>query len=244
MKYDTPPNNPVDASSTSSGQDLRQRAETAFRKKSAVMPEDLAALSPDDARTQLHELRVHQIELAMQNEELRRTQQELDASRSRYFDLYDLAPVGYVTLNKFGVMQEINLTFAKLLGIPKASLAARPFTKFIFKDDQDVFYLHHKRLCETGMPQMFDLRMTRPDGLIFWAQLSVTGDTLMSFITVSDVTMRKQTEERLRQKCAELELFNEVTVERELRMCELKKEVNALLTAADKPEKYRICAEP
>ena len=86
--------------SKGSGQTLRRRAEDVFQEKAAGMPGNLEALSPDEVRQMLHELRVHQIELEMQNEELRRAQAELDASRARYFDLYDLAPVGYFTLNE------------------------------------------------------------------------------------------------------------------------------------------------
>ena len=73
---------------------LRERAEEKARGNAVAMPADLDALSPKEARRLLHELRVHQIELEMQNEELRRAQAKLDASRARYFDLYDLAPVG------------------------------------------------------------------------------------------------------------------------------------------------------
>lgn len=78
---------------TESGQPLRQRAEARLRAKTVRSPGDLEPLSSDAMRAVLHDLRVHQIELEMQNEELRRTQVELDASRARYFDLYDLAPV-------------------------------------------------------------------------------------------------------------------------------------------------------
>ena len=72
---------------------LRERAEEVTREN-AASPESHESLSPQETRQTLHELRVHQIELEMQNEELRRTQVELDGARARYFDLYDLAPVG------------------------------------------------------------------------------------------------------------------------------------------------------
>ena len=79
--------------------ELRRRAEALVRERAARTPEDLEALSPEETRQMLHDLRVHQIELEMQNEELRRAQAELDAARARYFDLYDLAPVGYCTIS-------------------------------------------------------------------------------------------------------------------------------------------------
>ena len=79
---------------------LRRRAEEIARGKGALSPEDLEVMSPEKARLTLHELQVHQIEIEMQNEELRRAHVDLDASRARYFDLYDLAPVGYVTISE------------------------------------------------------------------------------------------------------------------------------------------------
>src|ERR1035437_1425211 len=82
-----------------SGPVLRQRAEAVFLKNNAQSSENLDVLSPEATRQMLHELQVHQIELEMQNEELRRLQTELDAARSRYFDLYDLAPVGYCSVS-------------------------------------------------------------------------------------------------------------------------------------------------
>ena len=116
----------------------------------------------------LHELRVHQIELEMQNEELRRAQAELGAARARYFDLYDLAPVGYVTVSEKGLILEANLTAATLLGVARGSLIKRPMSKFILKEDHDIYYLHRKKLFETREPQECELRMGKEDGTVFW----------------------------------------------------------------------------
>ncbi|MEI7590641.1 MAG: hypothetical protein WCJ49_04955, partial [Deltaproteobacteria bacterium] len=104
-----------------SGQTLRQRAEEAFPEKTAHLPVDLTTLSPEEARQMLHELRVHQIELEIQNEELRRTQAALVSARAKYFDLYDLAPVGYFTLSEQGLILEINLTAAALLSVARSA---------------------------------------------------------------------------------------------------------------------------
>src|ERR1041385_2345335 len=112
-------------------QALRKRAEALAAAKAGEMPENLEVRSPEVARRALHDLRVHQIELEMQNEELRRTQEELEVSRARYFDLYDLAPVGYFTLNEQGFILEANLTAAKLLGVGRAALVKQPLSRFI-----------------------------------------------------------------------------------------------------------------
>jgi len=94
---------------TTQAAELRHKAEEIIRENPAQSPEDVLTL---------HELRVHQIELEMQNRELHRTQGELEAARARYFDLYDLAPVGYLTVSKNGLILEANFTAATLLGVP------------------------------------------------------------------------------------------------------------------------------
>jgi len=118
----------------------------------------------------LHDLRVHQIELEMQNEELHRTQVELEASRARYFDLYDLAPVGYVTLSEKGLILEANLIAATLLGVARGALVKQPFRRFILPEDQDIYYRHGKQLSERGVPQVCELKMLRADAVPFWAR--------------------------------------------------------------------------
>ena len=110
----------------------------------------------------------------MQNEELRRAQGELEASRARYFDLYDLAPVGYFTLSEQGLILEANLTGAGLLGVARSALVKQPLTRFILPEDQDIYYRHRKQLFETGAPQVCELRMLRADAAPFWARLEAT----------------------------------------------------------------------
>ena len=93
----------------------------------------------NEERKLLHELQVHQIELESQNEELQQSQRDLESSRSRYFDLYHLAPVGYFTLDAAGIILEANLTAATLFGLPRGKLIRKPIERFVFRDDQDIF---------------------------------------------------------------------------------------------------------
>jgi len=101
---------------------LRQQAEKIARDRATTSLENLNSLSAADAQRVLHDLQVHQIELELQNEELRQAQDALEASRARYFDLYDLAPVGYFTLDEGGLILEANLTGATLLGVSRGAL--------------------------------------------------------------------------------------------------------------------------
>jgi PAS domain S-box-containing protein len=183
---------------------LRRQAEKIARKKAMDLSENLEALSPDAVRKLLHELRVHQVELEMQNEELQATQERLEESRTQYFELYDLAPVGYFSINEQGIILEANLTGANLLGVVPRELRTQRFTRFIVKDDQDAYYLHRKQLFETRAPQVYEIRMVSRDGSQFWAQVAATlaqagkSGNPVCFATISDITGRKKMEEVLR----------------------------------------------
>ena len=74
---------------------------------------------------------VHEIELEMQNEELRRSQETLEESRNEYAELYDFSPVGYLTLDKKGLVTRANLTACSLLGIKRSLLLEKPFSGFV-----------------------------------------------------------------------------------------------------------------
>jgi two-component system, cell cycle sensor histidine kinase and response regulator CckA len=158
----------------------------------------------DEVGRLVHELQVHQVELEAQNDELRRVQQELEAARARYFDLYDLAPVGYLTLSEDGLILETNLTAATLLGAPRGALIKQPLTRSIVPEDQDIYYLHRKKLFETGTPQVCEIKMARSDGAQFWARLEAQtgqdgpGGTPSCRVVLSDISRQKEVEEALR----------------------------------------------
>lgn len=179
-------------------QDQNRRAEEKVRLDEAA---DSQTLSLDDARQLIHELQLHRIELERQNEELRRTQQELESSQTRYFDLYDLAPVGYLTLSEQGLIQEVNLAAASMLGVVRNDLLKKPLAGFILPEDQDFYYLRRQQVVETCELQAWEMRMLRTDGSHFWARLQAAlSHNRECWITVIDITRRKQMEDLLRKR--------------------------------------------
>ncbi|MEK6248559.1 MAG: PAS domain-containing protein, partial [Planctomycetales bacterium] len=144
---------------------------------------------------------------------------ELDASRDRYIDLYDSAPTGYMTVSKEGFVVEANLTAANLLGIAREALVNQPIDNFILPDDQDVHYVHHKHLVETGEPQTCELRMIRLDSPPFWVQMDATiaqdkNGMPVYRVILSDITERKQVAAELDKHRKHLEkLVEERTAE-------------------------------
>ena len=180
---------------------LRQRAEERVMANKVVKS---SALSPEETQRTLHELQVHQVELEMQNEELCRAQVDLDAGRARYFELYDLAPAGYITLSEKGLILEANLTFATVIGVGRYKLVKTPLSRFVFKEDQDILYHHLNHLLETVEPRMCDLRMVKNDGLVFWTSLKssaakdIDGSPVIRVI-LNDINERKKAEAALKR---------------------------------------------
>jgi PAS domain S-box-containing protein len=181
---------------------LRRRAEEIAKGNEMQAALQLPDFPLEDAASILHELRVHQIELEMQNEELLRSHQELEASRARYFELYNFAPVGYLTIGDKGIISKANLAFATLLAIPLKTLVKHPFTQFVFREDQDVYYFWRKTLMETAEPQVCELRLQQSDGSPIWVRLVANLAKDQQGVTeirsaVSDITEPKKIQEEL-----------------------------------------------
>ena len=155
-----------------------------------------AVLAENDA---MHELQVHKIELEAQNEELRRAHAETDSSKARYFDFYDMAPVGYCTVSASGLIRQANLTAGSLLGQPRTALLHKPMTRFILPLDQDIFYQLRKRIDSTGEHQDCELRLLKKDGAPFWVRLDAMaakddeGAPALRLV-MTNVSLRKQLE--------------------------------------------------
>jgi len=171
-------------------QELRRRAEEKYQIDEAMTSQQLL---PEETVRLLHELRVHQIELEMQNDELRRTQAELDTERASYFELYDLAPVGYLTASGEGLIQRANLAAATMLGVERNFLLNKRISQFIFPEDQDVYFQRYKRLIDSGELQNWEMRLKRHDGSHFWAELQSTlAHNGENWIILKDITERKE----------------------------------------------------
>jgi PAS domain S-box-containing protein len=144
---------------------LRTNAEAQL----ARAPEKGGAQRP--AEELLHELQVHQVELEMQNEELRQAQVELEESRDLYVDFYDFSPVGYITLNHEAMIDEINLTGAKLLGMERSKLMQRRFVLFVAPEDRYRWHLHFLAVLKDDDKKDCELLIQRIDGSSFFAKL-------------------------------------------------------------------------
>lgn len=148
----------------------------------------------------VHELQVHQVELEQQNEELRAAQRDLALARDRYVDLFDFAPVGYLTLDWQGCIAEANLTVAAELGVARDELLGRPLLRFIVPADGERWQRLQAVALRRDDPKRIELRLRRNDGREFHAQLDclrVPGPAAKAAqlrVTITDVSQRKLAE--------------------------------------------------
>ena len=151
----------------------------------------------------IHELELHRIELEMQNEQFRRAQLGAEESRAKYVDLYEFAPVGYLTLTREGRVRDLNFTAAALLGVERDHLVNKPLGSFIQKESRDAFYLHMRKVLESVTKQVSELLLKRKDGTLFHAQLESVpveneGQPMVRAV-LTDISERKRAEEALKE---------------------------------------------
>jgi len=187
--------------------ELRNRSEELLRGRA----EDIQGIPGDDIQKLVHELQVYQIELEMQNEELRKAQVELEESRNRYYDLYDFAPIGYFTFDQKGLILEVNLAGADLLGVERRYLMKMASSRFVAPEDQALFSCHRNKVSESKARQTCKLKLVKRDGTPFYAQLEsiAVQDTEGNFnqirTAITDITDLKRAEEALKEYSGQLE---------------------------------------
>lgn len=183
---------------------LREQAEDIARKSIEPAQAEVAKHLPEEMQFMLHDLRLHQIELELQNEELRRSQIQLGTANARFIDLYDNAPIGYCSLDTTGLILQANLTAANFLQVHRDSMLKHPLSKFIHKDDQDLYYFFRKRFSDTEESQACELRMLKPDGSHFWAGveaallINALGESEIRLM-LHDITAEKDISARVNQ---------------------------------------------
>jgi len=195
----------TDETKAGSTRSIRADADKQLARSPKRSP-DLAGQTPEEV---IHELQVHQIELDMQAEELRRSHFELEESRDKYLDLYEFAPLGYLTLNEKALVTETNLTGATLLGVERSRLIRARFRKFIAPKDFDQWDRYFINVLNHGEKQICTLTLKRGDGSVFPARLegiripgsSATITVRIAIIDITDIWQieaLKESEERFR----------------------------------------------
>ena len=197
---------------------LRQRAEE--RLRSTVT--DRHRMSTGDMQRLVHELQVTQIELQLQNEDLRQTQIDLEQARDCYRELYDYAPVGYVTLTREGVILEANLTTAKLFREARASLIGTLFSRFLAPESRDIFYDHLRQVALATQAVACEVAVSLPNDRRLLLQLESAavsdqqGSQIQCRTVLVDVTARKQAENALRQQAEIIDQVHDAVIATDL----------------------------
>jgi signal transduction histidine kinase len=184
---------------------LRNQAEALSEENS-----NCTAQPPADQNSLVHDLQVHQIELEMQNEELRKAQEQLGEMVEKYSDLYDFSPVGYVTSNKSGLILEINLTCAGQFARERAGLLNTPLRLNIAAEDRRKMQAHLDRVFATGERQTCELLLAKKNDPKAYVQLDsirvLHGDgSEVCRTSITDISIRKDVEKELVKVHNELE---------------------------------------
>jgi PAS domain S-box-containing protein len=163
----------------------------------------------------IHELQVHQIELEMQNAELRRLEEEMAAACDRYMDLFDFAPSGYLVISDQKVVCEANFSAANMLGMERSRLVGSSIGRLIAREDQDTFYLQSRQAAAAQARQACEVLLVGQDGSYIPVRMEISPakEGGKVFVTVQDISELKQTERELQQRVDEMSALREMMLE-------------------------------
>lgn len=158
------------------------------------------------ANIKLEELSLDEVKMIIYEQQVK--QNELEKIKTKYFNIYDYAPVGYLILSEKGLIVESNLTAANMIGLSRQILIKERLSQYIFKDDRNIYHKHRKQLFKTMKSQECELRMIKTDGTTFWGQLKATvemeGQVPFCRLVLSDISKRKKIEAQLQQNMKDL----------------------------------------
>jgi len=224
---------------------LRQKAEAMLENKAKakatrIKKANKLSLQEGDIQKLLHELEVHQIELEMQNDELKRAMDTSKKSGEKYAEIYEFAPTGFFTLNKEGVIVELNLTGAKMLGLERAYLLKKKFIQYVTIDTKFIFHEFFNNLFNSKVKEKCEVRLIVKSDQAKSVLIEgiVSEDEQKCLLTVIDVTKNKRVEQILKNKIEELELFDQMMERSENKIRDLRKEINILLVKLGENEKF------
>ena len=182
---------------------LREKAEASVAERQTEMSD----LSVEQTRKLVHELQVHQIELELQNEELRRLMTELEQSRNQFSILFHQTPIGYLVLNDVGLIHEANETFCRMVGHNRHHLLGSPFAEYLKGDDRGVFLSRYRAFFKNPIGKSLEALIPRGPGVAFHAHMEGTiiaaplgrpnrDNQPLLLLAITDISERKRAEER------------------------------------------------
>ena len=219
----------------SAEKDRRQKTEDelVIRKSSIINVEA-------DNLKLVHELQVHQVELEMQNEELTKAREHAEATMEKYTDLYDFAPSGYLTLSEEGEITDLNFLAATMLGKDRIQLKSSRFGLFIAPESLDIFNEFFNNIYRFREKQSCELLLKSSSDTPCYIHVDalVSESTSACLITLIDISELKKTEVELQKALHQYKELNRYFMDRELRMLDLKKEINELLLKSGCEQEY------
>jgi PAS domain S-box-containing protein len=189
-------------------EDLKKEAHTRLNE---LEKEETVKENPDEnIQAILHELRVHQIELELQNEELKRSQEELVLQRESYYQLFHRAPIGYALLDENGMIRKANQLLCELIDLSQCENMCNPLSKYIVEEDRSAYMSRFKAFFKKPEDKTLELRFKGREGNILYMEMrgrkeikehfgffSIYEQTPMILITFNDITERKNAEKAI-----------------------------------------------